>query len=114
MIKLTILMRRKANLTREEFIAYHREQHAPLFMSIGAVRDNVRRYVQQHAVDAELPGLPAPTFDGATELWFDDFDGIGRVFGDPEYLAVIRPDEQKFIDLAGCEFLVTVENPVHG
>ncbi|WP_213817058.1 EthD domain-containing protein [Glaciihabitans sp. dw_435] len=114
MIKFTILIRRRPDLTREEFITYHREQHAPLFMSVPAVRDNVRRYVQQHALDVELPGLPAPTFDGATELWFDDVEGIGRVFGDPEYLAIIRPDEERFIDLLGCEFLVTVENPVHG
>jgi len=112
-IKFTILLRRHPDMTHDEFVTYHREQHAPLFMSVTAVQDNVRRYVQQHTVDVELPGLPGPTFDGVTELWFDSIEGIGRVFGDPEYLAVIRPDEARFCDMHGCGFLVTTENVVH-
>ncbi|WP_187978134.1 EthD domain-containing protein [Mycetocola sp. JXN-3] len=113
MIKFTILIRRNPALTHEEFITYHRDRHAPLFMSLDCVRDNVRRYVQQHGLPVALPGLPPVTFDGATELWFDDLEGIGRVFEDPEYLAIIRPDEERFINLLGCEFLVTEEHLVH-
>lgn len=114
MIKLTILLRRNPMLTHDAFVAYHREKHAPLFMSVPAVKDNVRRYVQQHTSTVELPGLPEPTFDGVTELWFDDIEGIGGVFANPEYLAVVRPDEARFCDMLGCEFLVTTENFVNG
>lgn len=112
MTKFTIIMRRKPSLSREEFVAYHRDKHAPLFCALAEVRQHVRRYVQCHAVAASLPGLPDGNIDGITELWFDDARGIGAVFGSQNYLAHIRPDEEKFIDLPSCEFLVSTENVV--
>lgn len=105
-------MRRKPSLTLEEFIKYHREIHAPLFSSLPAVRQHVRRYVQCHTIPANLPGMPPVTFDGITELWFDDVAGLEAVFGSESYLQQIRPDEEKFIDLHSCEFVVSTENVV--
>ncbi len=113
MIKFSILMPRNPALTHEQFVAYHQQQHAPLFMSIPAVKDNVRRYVQQHPVPLDGLDVPLVAVDGITELWFDDAQGIANVFTDPEYLRVIRPDEAKFCDLGGCTFAVTAENVVH-
>ena len=105
-------LKRRADLTFAQFVEHHRHRHAELFMSVPVVRETVRRYVQQHLVPATLPGLPAPKYDGITELWFDDVEAIGRLFSDPDYLARIRPDEAAFLDLAGCDFLVTEEHPV--
>ena len=112
MIKFTILLKRKSTLTHEQFVDYHRTQHAPLFTSIPVVQAHVRRYVQQHALPVELPGMPPVKYDGITELWFDDVPAIATVFGDPEYLAQIRPDEEKFLDLHGCDFVVSQETPI--
>lgn len=112
MIKFTILLRRRPELTHAEFVDYHRVRHAPLFASLPVVQDNVRRYVQQHTLDVSLPGLPSTTIDGITELWFDDVEAVARVFTAPSYLEVIRPDEEKFLDLHGCEFILSEENPV--
>ena len=112
MIKFTILLRRKPGLTHAEFVEYHRQHHAPLFASSSVVKSNVRRYVQQHTLDVSLPGLPHTTIDGITELWFDDVESVARLFTAPAYLEVIRPDEEKFLDLHGCEFVLTEENPV--
>ena len=112
MIKFTILLRRNPEMTHAQFVAYHRDQHAPLFMSMPVVQANVRRYVQQHTLDVGLPGLPPTTIDGVTELWFDDVESIGTVFTDPSYLEVIRPDEANFLDLHGCEFIVSEEHTV--
>ena len=105
-------MRRKPSLTREEFAQYHREKHAPLFSSLPAVRQYVRRYVQCHTIEASLPGMPPVTFDGITEIWFDDVAGLKAVFGSESYLQQIRPDEEKFIDLHSCEFVLSTENVV--
>lgn len=112
MIKFTILMHRKPELSREDFIEYHRKKHAPLFCSLPAVRQHVRRYVQCHTIPASLPGMPPITFDGITELWFDDVAGLEAVFGSESYLQQIRPDEEKFIDLHSCEFVLSTENVV--
>ena len=109
MIKFSILLKRKPSLTHEAFVDYHRHSHAALFMSVPVVRETVRRYVQQHAMPVELPGMPPVKYDGITELWFDDVGAIGRLFSDPEYMRVIRPDEASFIDLEHCDFIVSEE-----
>lgn len=112
MIKFTILLRKRADLTQEEFVQYHKTKHAPLFISLPEVKQYVRRYVQGHTQPLNLPGLPPPAYDGTTELWFDLAEDIGKVFSSPRYLEIIRPDEAKFLDLPGCGFMVLEENPV--
>ena len=112
MIKMTILLRRKPGMSHDEFVAYHRNQHAPLCRSLAEVKQNVRRYVQCHSTGEQLPGLPDNHIDGSTELWFDDLAGLAGVFQSPNYMATIRPDEEKFLDLHACEFLVGIEQEV--
>ena len=112
MIKFTILSKRKPSLSHEEFVEHHKFVHADLFMSVPAVKETVRRYVQQHAIPVELPGMPPVKYDGITELWFDDVAALARCFSDPEYLAVVRPDEASFLDLHGCDFIVSNEHAV--
>ena len=105
MVKFTILLRRKPSMTHDEFVAYHRERHAPLFCALPAVR----RHVQCHTVPASIPGLPPVTFDGITELWFDDVAGLEAVFTSESYMETIRPDEARFLDLHACEFVLSTE-----
>lgn len=112
MLKFTILLRRKPSLTHDEFVAYHREQHAPLFCALPAVRQHVRRYVQCHTVPAAVPGLPPVLFDGITELWFDDLAGLEAVFTSDSYMQTIRPDEAQFLDLHACQFVLSIETVV--
>ena len=112
MIKFTILLVRKPSLSREAFIDHHKHIHADLFMSVAVVKETVRRYVQEHAMPVDLPGLPPLKYDGITELWFDSVDDLARCFSDPEYMAKIRPDEASFLDLHACDFIVSTENVV--
>ena len=112
MIKFTILLRRNPALTHDQFVRYHRDHHAGLFASLPEVKQHVRRYVQGHGGDEAIPGIPPTTFDGATEIWFDDLAGLAGVFESKAYLSLIRPDEVKFLDLNRCEFLLTTENVV--
>ena len=111
-IKMTILLRRRSDMTHDEFVAYHRDQHAPLFCALAEVKQYVRRYVQCHAIGDPLPGLPDNHIDGSTELWFEDVAGIAGVFESANYMTTIRPDEEKFLDLHGCEFLLGEESEV--
>ncbi len=114
MIKFTILLRRKPTLSHDAFVAYHRERHAPLFCALPEVRQHVRRYVQCHTIAAAIPGLPPMTFDGMTELWFDDLAGLEAVFTADSYMQTIRPDEAEFLDLHACEFVLSTEHAVLG
>ncbi len=112
MVKFTILLVRKPSLTHAQFVDHHRDTHAALFMSVPVVKATVRRYIQQHALPVELPGMPLVKYDGITELWFDDVEAIGQLFSDPEYLERIRPDEASFLDLERCDFIVSQEKVV--
>jgi uncharacterized protein (TIGR02118 family) len=112
MIKFTIVLRRHPKMTHQEFVEYHRNHHAPLFCSLPEVRQHVRRYVQCHSTGEAVHGIPDSRIDGTTELWFEDAAGLLAVFTAPRYMELIRPDEEKFLDLRACEFLVGIENPV--
>jgi uncharacterized protein (TIGR02118 family) len=112
MIKVTILLVRNPALSPKAFVQHHKEKHAALFMSVPVVQETVRRYVQQHSLRLELPGLPPEKYDGITELWFDDVESFGRCFSDPEYMRVVRPDETSFLDLERCDFVISAEHTV--
>ncbi|WP_233276834.1 EthD domain-containing protein [Mucilaginibacter paludis] len=112
MIKFTILLRRRPGTSHEDFVSYHKNNHAALFASLPEVKQYVRRYVQCHPLPVTLPGLPPREYDGITEIWFDNADSIGKVFGSKDYMKLIRPDEEKFLDMHGCSFLISTEHTV--
>ena len=69
MIKLMFCLRRRSDLTREEFQEYWRGRHGTLGVSLA--RDlGYRRYVQSHTEPTDLndaPGAPRsapPAFEG--------------------------------------------------
>ena len=52
--------------------------------------------MQNHAVGAELEGLPAMA-DGSPELWIDALDTLERLIGSREYQEGAGPDEANFV-----------------
>ena len=65
MIKLSILMVRRSDLTYEQFIQH--EVHGPLFAAQSESKQYVRRYIQDHRTGDALPGTTASNFDGVAE-----------------------------------------------
>ncbi|MBV8139100.1 MAG: EthD domain-containing protein [Deltaproteobacteria bacterium] len=111
MIKLMGMLRRKPGMSPQEFHSYWRNVHAPLVMEVQGFARHVRKYVQSHAVDAQLvPGDDGePAFDGIAELWFDSLDDLHRAISDPCYLSEIHPDELKFLDFPNCVIVLVEE-----
>ena len=108
MIKLTFCLRRRPDLTWEEFSRYWRDIHAPLVAERAEVL-GILRYVQVRTAD--LPRLhdayrarnrsPEP-YDGVAELWFADLDpGSKPTDAQRRANAELLADERNFIDLAG-------------
>jgi uncharacterized protein (TIGR02118 family) len=117
MVKFVGCLRRKPEMTAAEFHHYWKDTHGPLVKSVPEFFRHVRKYVQGHTVSDPVPGFPpqaSPPFDGIAELWFDSVADIGKAFAEPRYLAIIRPDEQKFLDLPNCSIFVVDEVPMHG
>ena len=112
MVKFSIFLRKLPGMSHEEFVQYHKTNHAKLFTSLDVVKQYVVKYVQCHAIPVSIPGFPDMYYDGITELWFDDEASIAKVFGAEEYLRLVRPDEEKFIAMNECGFLITKEYAV--
>src|SRR5581483_9951003 len=108
MIKLVFSLRRRSDLTREEFQAYWRDEHAPLVAAHADVL-RIRRYVQTHARASEVAaaqsaarGSEPDAYDGEAELWWDSLDDIVAAVSTPDgqQAAVeLLEDERRFIDL---------------
>ena len=123
MVKLVFSLRRRPDLTREEFQAYWRDQHAPLVARHAAAL-RIRRYVQTHARASEVAaaqsaarGSEPDAFDGQAELWWDSVDDIVAAVStaDGRQAAIdLLEDEQRFIDLANSPMWIGAEHVIVG
>jgi len=105
MVKVFYLLKRRADLTPEQFHRYWREQHAPLFCKMEIARRYVVRYEQNHAPpqDVELFG---GHFDGASVMWLRSVEDLVAMRADPEYGEIVR-DGQNFLDPTATKLLLT-------
>ena len=120
MIKLVFVLRRKSELSREEFQRYWLEFHGPLVRS-HAETLGIRRYVQVHTMPDELNAIlresrGAPeSYDGVAELWYESLEAIGATVGTDAgqaALAALLEDERKFIDHANSPIWFAEEHEV--
>jgi uncharacterized protein (TIGR02118 family) len=102
MLKFTFLIHRIAGMSREEFINYHRNKHAPLFMSIPEVEKYVRRYVVSHPVEEAQ-------YDAVTDIYFDSMEDYHAFFSSENYKTKVHPDEKYFFKLDEVVSLVCKE-----
>jgi uncharacterized protein (TIGR02118 family) len=120
MIRITFLLRRKADLSLDEFRRYWLEEHGPLVAS-HARHINALRYVQVHAVDdprnaamAEARGGMEPIYDGVAEVWFENrqqlVDALTTEAGQQAAAALVA-DEARFIDLENSPLWLGYEYP---
>jgi uncharacterized protein (TIGR02118 family) len=105
MVKLVILLHRRADLTVDEFERYWREIHAP----IAAQLPGLRKYVQGYRLPVTLP-FPA-THDAVAELWFDSVEALAAAMDSPQERAAAA-DAANFIDLARTSMVVVTERSV--
>ena len=119
MIRLIYVLRRKPDMSFEDFQTYWREKHGPLVAKHATTLD-ILRYVQVHTLDdpinEALPGerTMLKPYDGVAELWWTGRDAFiaasmseeGQVAG-----AELLEDEKKFIDLPNSPIWFAYEYP---
>jgi hypothetical protein len=112
MIKIVALIKRRADLTLEEFRDHYLHHHAPLFHR--TIPDDVAAviisYAQNHV--AQLGAhAPEAAYDCVTEIGFRDLEGMRSwsawYLGDEG--VVLRDDEERFMDTSRRVVLVTDE-----
>jgi len=94
-LKVVSFLKRRADYSLPDFSEYWRtihRAHALTLVEAGFIQG----YVQNHAITAELEGLPAMA-DGSPELWIDALDTLERLIGSREYQQGAGPDEANFV-----------------
>jgi hypothetical protein len=106
---LFYFLRRRRDLTQQEFRRRYCEGHAPLAR---VHHPGIRRYVQNFVVEA---GEGAPECHAVAQLHFaGESDLRARFYRDASSPSVIATDVARFMDLASGRVLVTRAGPMQG
>jgi hypothetical protein len=118
-IKLICFVKRRPDLSREEFRQHWRHHHGPLIESLPEFRRHIRRYEQNCRLDEDYQredgggGRADPRsrsgFDGVTVQWFDAARDFFAFATEPAYRETIYTDEEKFLDRGALSFLLCEE-----
>ena len=101
--KMIYLARRNPMLAAEQFPQAWRE-HSALGRQCRNVGQRVKSVAQcSRVLDAALPGASA-TYDGVNLMVLADRESASAIWGDPETLAVMKPDEPRVFDRYVREF----------
>lgn len=108
--RIVFLLRRRPELTRDEFQRIWWEEHGPLVASHASTLGIVR-YQQVHTTADHRPQALA-AFDGSAELWVDPRAATGTPEEQADAAAVLLADERRFIDLEASPIWVAEEQVV--
>ncbi|KAI1454433.1 EthD domain-containing protein [Annulohypoxylon moriforme] len=103
LVKITFFIRKKDNLSHEEFHRYWSEEHSKIFLSVPIIRRNIVKYSQFHAdnsIDLTKFGVNTVGYDGGASMWANSLEDLLAIFTDEEYLKIVVPDEEKFFNRA--------------
>ena len=116
MVKLVYCLRRRADVSPEEFYRYWLDTHGSKVKN-AAEAMRALRYIQSHTCAPELNqafaasrGL-APAYDGITEVWWNSIEDLKSAMASAagaEAMAMLREDESRFIEFSqSCVFMTT-------
>jgi uncharacterized protein (TIGR02118 family) len=90
MIRRVSFIRRRAGLSRREFLAHWNGRHAEIVRRLPGLRG-----LRFTAVDRCIPEEAA--WDGVGETWFDSIPDADRAFATDPFRAMLIEDRAKFI-----------------
>ncbi|MCM3568095.1 EthD domain-containing protein [Neobacillus mesonae] len=98
MIKRTGILRKRDDISKEEFRSYWLETHGPLVRE--TLGQGVKAYHQNHVVNSEQLGINFPRsnykVDGFSQITFNETTSMEEVFNE-ENQKTLKEDEPKFI-----------------
>lgn len=103
MIKQVVFLRKRPELSMEEFMDYYETQHTQLSKRMGAkpALPNAQRYVRRYLTREKNPltgEIIDPGFDCIMEIWWntrEDFEAAMRGLSNPEFLQTRLEDERR-------------------
>jgi hypothetical protein len=119
-IKLVYCLRRRKDVTADDFYRYWLNEHAPKVRGVAATIGAIR-YVQSHTCAPELNQLLkesrglAQAFDGITEIWWDSAEAMAVAMATADGAAAMQmllEDESTFIDFSRSSVFITEEKEI--
>jgi EthD domain len=103
MIKQVVFLKKRADLTQQEFMDYYENQHSQLSKKMGAkpALPNAQRYVRRYVVPEKNPltgEVIHPGYDCIMEIWWNtraDFEAAMQGLASPDMLQARLADERK-------------------
>ena len=120
MVKVVFCVRKRPEMSDEEFHRYWLEEHGPLVRDKAAALGIVR-YVQTHKIETPANEAmrasrgAAEPYDGIAEVWWDSVEAMAAATATPEGREAGRAlleDERRFIDLARSALWVAEEHEI--
>jgi EthD domain-containing protein len=103
MFKIIMLLKKRADITREEFIEHYDNVHVPFMHGLvpqGAAVHRRNFVVPKRAADAGAETDPGSECDAIVEVFYEDLDTAERAMRcltDPQVRSLMEQDESKFI-----------------
>lgn len=122
MVKLIYCVKKRPDLSDEDFHDYWLNRHGPLVRRLGPAL-KVLRYVQSHTMPLELHDLMkslrglGDIYDGTAELWWESIEDFLDAYSSPEGMDAnnaLMEDEANFIDFAASCMFFTEEHSIIG
>jgi uncharacterized protein (TIGR02118 family) len=102
MVKVILLLPRRADMSPEAFKQHLRETHLPLVTKLPGLRRSVLNWVLPD------PNQPPPAYDAVSEDWFEDAAAMGAALASPEG-QMVAADVPNFLDPSRFALLVVEE-----
>jgi uncharacterized protein (TIGR02118 family) len=109
MVKLFILVKRKAGMPLTEFRQKMQQSHA---LNVSKI-PGLRRYLQCHVRDS-LYTIGESILDCVSQLWFDDLQSLEKAFNSSEYRNLLLPEYEHLFESKYIHQMVTTENWILG
>jgi hypothetical protein len=102
MFKQVVFLKKRPDMTMDEFMDYYENQHSQLSKKMGRSPSipNAVRYVRRYLTPENNPVVGEtidPGFDCLMEIWWnsrEDFENSQRIISSPERLPAIMEDEK--------------------
>lgn len=110
---------RIAAMSHRAFHLYWQRHHSPHAMNVTGFSQFMRKYNSGHVFPTPTAGLPSHyrqdlPFEGASEVWINDWREVGAWLAHPLYAELLQTDEPRFIAQDGRgKVLVTKEEHLY-
>lgn len=99
MIKVIAAVALRPDWSLEQWRTHYHEVHGPLVASVSDFTRHLQCYAQNYVLHGHLERtIPEYYSDrcGITELFYKDAHALTASYEEPEYLRIVRPDEDRF------------------